>query len=167
MRRPKSTTRALALLLSACLLTASCRATTQQSAQIKLPTYKPAPLKPPVEERKDTTLPAKTGAPKALAKDQAAPFNGILIDGHLAAKYKLQKAERDTLRRIIAIDRAAFSQAHKLQEQAFNDLVKKAQRSWWDRNKGVLGFWGGVVVGMGLAILSVYAGTRAASAASK
>lgn len=166
MRRPRPTTRATALLLSACLLTASCQATTQQSG-LKLPTYKPSPLKPPVEERKDTKLPPKTAAPKAVSKDQAAPFSGILIDGHLAAKYKLQKAERDTLRRIIAIDRAAFSQAHKLQEQAFNELAKRAERSWWERNKGVLGFWGGVVVGMGLAILSVYAGTRAASAASK
>jgi len=186
-RKPSLATRCLAATLCLSILLAGC-ASSQKATTIKLPTYQPAPLKPPIEERPEVKLPAKTGAPTPLLQCgppkcrrddttkkwvcDAQPtcsvkFSGILIDGHLAARYKLQAAERDKLRAIIATDRQAYSASHKVVESAFNDLAKQAERSWWERNKGTFGFWGGMVIGMGFAILAVWAGTKAASEGAK
>jgi hypothetical protein len=175
-RRPSPTTRALALVLSLCMILAGCAST--QKTKIALPTYKPSPLKPPIEERPEVKLPPKVGAPAvvmacSVEKGQTAtetckvPFNGILIDQHLAAKYKLQATERDTLRTIVQTDRAAFASTHQVHEDAINDLAEKAKRSWWENNKGTVGFWGGMIVGMGLAVIAVFGVTKAESAGSK
>lgn len=175
-RRPSPATRALALALSLCMILAGCAST--QTPKITLPTYKPTPLKPPVEEREGVKLPPKVGAPTvvmacSVEKGQTAtetckvPFNGILIDQHLSAKYKLQSAERDTLRTIVQTDRAAFASTHQVHEDAINDLAARAQRSWWENNKGTVGFWGGMIVGMGLAVIAVFGVTKAEAAGSK
>lgn len=176
IRKPSPTLKALALLLSVSMILAGCAST--QQAQIQLPTYKPDPLKPPIEDRPDVKLPAKVGAPTvvmacSVEKGQVAaetckvPFNGILIDQHSAAKYKLQATERDTLRNIVQADRTAFAATTTVHEEAVNDLAKRAERSWWENNKGTVGFWGGLVVGMGLAIVAVFGVTKAESAGSK
>ncbi len=174
-------------MLSLSMLLAGC-ATSKKTTKIQLPRYKPAALKPPIEQRKGVKLPAKTGSPTGLVKcgppkckqddttkkwicdtepTCAVKFSGLLIDPHLAAQYKLQKAERDTLRTIVTADRQAFSASHQVVEGAFNDLAKRVVRSWWERNKGTFGFWGGMTLGMGFAILAVWAGTKAATDASK
>lgn len=189
MHRPQKSpfSRCLAVMLSLCTCLAGC-ASSQKPETIKLPSYTPAPLKPPIEEREGVKLPPKAGPPTPLlqcsppaCKQDAATkkwicdaeptctvkFSGILIDGYLAAKYKLQATERDTLRSIIATDRQAFAASHKVIETGFNDLAKKAERSWWELNKGTFGFWGGMAIGMGFAILAVWAGTKAASEGAK
>jgi hypothetical protein len=175
-RRPSPATKALALMMALSLMVAGCAST--KLDRIVLPTYKPTQLKAPIEERPDVKLPSKVGAPTAImactvAKGQVAaeicqvPFNGILIDQHLAAKYKLQVAERDTLRTIVETDRAAFASTHQIHEAAINDMAQRAQRSWWENNKGTVGFWGGMIVGMGLAVIAVFGVTKAESAGSK
>ena len=172
-RRPSPAMKALALLLSLSMILVGCVST--QLPQITLPTYKPTPLKPPIEDRPEVKLPDKVGAPVvvmacSVEKGQVAgepckvPFSGILIDQHLAAKYKLQSAERDTLRITVETDRTAFSSTHKIHEAMVNDLAQRAQRSWWEGNKGTVGFWGGMIVGMGLAVIAVFGVTKAESA---
>ncbi len=174
IKKPSPALRALALTLSLCMVTAGCAST--KGTQITLPTYKPDKLKPPIEDR--TKLPAKVGAPTVVmacsAKkgevapaDCKVPFNGVLVDQNYAARAKLYKAERDKLRSIIETDRSAFASTHKVHEEAVNDLAKRAQRSWWENNKGTVGFWGGMIIGMGLAILSVYGVSKAKTAGSE
>jgi len=174
IRKPSPALKALALLLSCFMILAGCASS--QTSKITLPTYKPAKLKPPIEDRKETKLPPKVGAPtvvmacsakrgEAAPEDCKVPFNGILVDPNYAARAKLYKAERDKLRSIVQTDRNAFAATHTVHEEAINDLAKRAQRSWWENNKGTVGFWGGMVVGMALAILSVYGVSKAESAA--
>jgi hypothetical protein len=175
IRKPSPALKALALLLSGSMILAGCAST---QTKISLPTYKPAPLKPPIEDRKGVKLPPKVGAPTGVMacsvekgatadKPCKVPFSGILVDQNYAARAKLYKAERDKLRSILQTDRTAFSSTHKLHEAAVNDLAKRAQRSWWENNKGTVGFWGGLVVGMGLAVLTVFGISKAESAGSK
>jgi len=102
---------------------------------------------------------------EAATQDCSVPFNGILIDQNYAARAKLYKAERDTLRTMISADRVAFSATHKLHEEAINELARRADRSWLERHKGTLGFWGGLTLGMGLAVLTVFGISKAESAA--
>jgi hypothetical protein len=174
IQKPSPKLRALALLLSFSMIAAGCAST--KSAKIALPTYKPSALKPPIEDR--TKLPPKVGAPTVVlactvkkgevaAKDCKVPFNGILVDQNYAARAKLYKAERDKLRSIIQTDRTAFASTHTVHEEALNDLAKRAQRSWWENNKGTVGFWGGLVVGMGLAVLAVFGVSKAETAGNK
>ena len=147
------------LMLLAALLVACSPAVVPTAT---LPTYKPAPLKPPLEEEKKDILPEKEGAPTALKACDSCkvPFGGVLIDAHLAAKYKLITADRDRLRRLIEIDRRAWSRSHAVTQQAFNSMAQRVYRSWWEKYKGTLGFWAGTAVGMGLAVLSVYGVSR-------
>ncbi|NIT77385.1 MAG: hypothetical protein GWO44_10975 [Thermoplasmata archaeon] len=174
IKKPSPALRALALTLSLCMVTAGCAST--KATKITLPTYKPAKLKPPIEDR--TKLPPKKGAPTVVTAcsakkgevapaDCQVPFNGILVDQNYAARAKLYKAERDKLRSIVETDRSAFASTHKVHEEAINDLAKRAQRSWWENNKGTVGFWGGMVIGMGLAILAVYGVSKAETAGTK
>lgn len=129
-----------------------------------LPSYQPDPLPAPIEEREKSALPPPSGnKPVALAKDGTAPFAGILMDPYLAAKYKLIKAGRDRLRSTITTDRKAFSKSHAVTNQAFQEMAERAKRSWWENNKGTIGFWGGMIVGMGLAILAVFGVDKAQS----
>jgi len=176
IQRPSPLLRALALLLALSMVAAGCASTT--ATRIKLPTYKPDPLKPPIEDREGVKLPPKKGAPTVLMacsvkkgevapEDCQVPFSGVLIDGHLSAKYKLQKAERDTLRSIVAADRTAFSATNAVHGEAINDMAQRAYRGWWEKNKGTVGFWGGLVAGMGLAVLTVFGISKAESAGSK
>jgi hypothetical protein len=169
-------TKLVALLLTASILSLGCASATQKAPT--LPLYKPDPLPPPVEDRKDTVLPPKTGKPAALVKctvkkgetadkDCVVPYTGILVDSYLLAKYKLQKAERDRMRNQIVIDRDAYTKTHAVTNEAFQAMAERAKRSWWENNKGTVGFWGGLVVGMGLAILTVFGISKAESAGSK
>jgi hypothetical protein len=176
IKKPSPALRALALLLSVSMILAGCASA--KGTKITLPTYKPTQLKPPIEERPEVKLPPKVGAPTVVMacsvekgataeKPCKVPFNGILVDQNYAARAKLYKAERDKLRSIIQTDRTAFASTHKVHEEAINDFAKRAQRSWWENNKGTVGFWGGLVVGMGLAVLTVFGISKAESAGSK
>lgn len=157
----KTTTVAITALLVAQMMIVGCRATSS-SSKPTLPAYKPDPLKAPIEVREAKKLPPRTGnQPVQVKKDQPAPFAGILMDGYLAAKYKLIKAERDKLRTIIQIDRTAQGRVHKVMNDAFDEMVRRAKRGWWERNKGTIGFWGGLVIGTFTTVLTVYGVSKA------
>jgi hypothetical protein len=155
----KTTWMQLIAVLMVALLISGCGAMVQTPAAHKynLPGYAPDPLPLPIEDRPDTKLPPKAGAPKDLRQGETAPFNGVLIDGYLAAKYKLVMAERDRLRSQIDIDRRAYDKTHAITNGAFQDMAQRAERSWWENNKGTVGFWVGTAVGLGLAVLTVFA----------
>jgi hypothetical protein len=143
----------VALLISGC----GAMVQTPTAQKYNLPGYSPDPLPLPVEDRPDTILPPKVGAPKDVKQGEVAPFNGVLIDGYLAAKYKLVMAERDRLRSQVEIDRKAYDKTHAITNGAFQDMAQRAERSWWESNKGTLGFGVGTAVGLGLAVLTVFA----------
>jgi len=159
-------TKIMAAMLCASILLMGCQAAVQKLPT--LPAYEPEPLPAPIEEREKSSLPKPSGnKPVALVKDAAAPYAGILMDPYQATKYKLIKAERDRLRSTITTDRKAFSKSNAVTNVAFQDMAERARPSWWQTNKGTVGFWGGMVVGMGLAVLAVFGVTKAESAGSK
>jgi hypothetical protein len=154
--------RAIATTLCLSVLLMGCASTKQ--AKPTLPSYKPDPLPAPIEEREKSSLPKPSGnKPVAVAKDGTVPYSGILMDPYLAAKYKLIKAGRDRLRSLITTDRKAFSKSHAVTNEAFQEMAERAKRSWWENNKGTVGFWGGMIVGMALAILAVFGVDKAQS----
>jgi len=36
-------------------------------------------------------------------------------------------------------------------------MAQRAERSWWENHKGTFGFWVGTALGLGLAVLTVFA----------
>lgn len=145
--------RSLVWLVVSLFCSTACRTT---APIVTLPAYVPTPLQEPIEQREASSLPPKTAPPAPVEKDQASPFSGIVIDAHLAAKYKLITAERDYLRKVIEIDQMALAKSQHVTNQAFTDMAQRAQRSWWEDNKGTVGFWVGAVLGMGITMLVVY-----------
>jgi hypothetical protein len=144
-------------LLILVLLLGGCHPLVQVPVAQKysLPTYTPEPLPAPIETREK--LPAKTALPYDMLQGDEAPFNGILIDAYLAMKYKLIVAERDRLRTQVAIDRKTYSQIYDLTNRSFQEMAQRAERSWWELNKGMVGFWVGTTLALGFSVLTVFA----------
>lgn len=138
---------ALSILLSGCF-----SAPKPETILKDLPTYQPTALQEPIEKREADTLPEKTGQPTALSSGVAAPFTGILIDGYLLSKYKLIVSERDKLRELITIERESRSGVQSYLNKIIADALSKSHPTWWDENKGWVGFVGGVVAASALAI---------------
>jgi hypothetical protein len=145
------------LLIPDCNFLGACVSSqTTRVAEItkKLPTYKVEDLPPPVESRPTTALPPKTDAPQAVQQGQSVPFTGVLIDNHLAAKYKLIQAERDRWRATIVAERKARAEVqnyyNKTLAKSLAELDK--QRSWFERNKGLIGFVVGTLFASAMAI---------------
>lgn len=156
------TMKMIALLLSLTLTTIGC-VTSTASTKAKLPVYKPDPLPSPIEDRVDTVLPKKVGAPTGVVKCSVAkgetalvscsvPFTGVLIDSYLLAKYRLQKVERDKLRVQILAERGARTQVQNYYNTMLADAVERAKRGWWERNNGWVGVIGGAMFTAALAI---------------
>lgn len=116
--------------------------TAAQKPCVTTPGYNPDPLPPPAETTAD--LPKKTGEPMALEAGTAAPFTGVLLDTYLVGKYKVIVAERDRMRSQILIERHARAQVQSYYDAALGEALKRAERSWWERN----GTWVGVVAGV-------------------
>jgi hypothetical protein len=78
----------------------------------------------------------------------------FLIDNHLAAKYKLIQAERDRWRATIVAERKARAEVqnyyNKTLAKSLAELDK--QRSWFERNKGLIGFVVGTLFASAMAI---------------
>ena len=112
----------------------------------------------PIEERENY----KPGKSQVIKKDTPAPENGILIDQDKAAYYVAVKAERD--RRLKELEAARKNAAIKqvIYESTIEHLKAKAlaQSTWWEQNKGLVGFGIGVTVGMAIIVGLVYGLTR-------
>ncbi len=145
-------------LLFIFILAVPACATVQSAKDIEtqLPTYKPEPLPPPIEEEHVKELPAKDGEPTALMEGQAAPFTGVIIDTHLLAKYKFIKIERDFRRFQIAVEQETRAKIQSYYNGVLSTALKNGERSWWERHAGTLGLVTGVLFTSVLAIGLTY-----------
>jgi len=112
----------------------------------------------PIEQREDY----KPGKSQVVQKDAPAPYKGIIIDETKATYYVAVKAERD--RRLKELEAARKNAAIKevIYESTISHLKAKAlsQGTWWEQNKGLVGFGLGVTIGMAIVIGLVYGLTR-------
>jgi hypothetical protein len=115
-------------------------------------------IEPPIEER--IKLPEQTGVPIVLNKGIPAPYNGILIDERKATEEIAIRAERDRRRNEVLLLKRLDIQKDYLYRKALYDSYRSVEENssnWWERNKGSLGFIGGMLVGGGIAIGMAYA----------
>jgi hypothetical protein len=112
----------------------------------------------PIEERENY----KPGKSQVIVKDAVAPHNGILMDKDKAAYYVAIKAERDRRAKELAAARKNAAIKQIIYESTIEHLKAKAlaQSTWWEQNKGLVGFGIGVTVGMAIIVGLVYGLTR-------
>jgi len=112
----------------------------------------------PIEERENY----KPGKSQVIKKEVPAPHKGILIDGDKAAYYVAVKAERDRRRKELEAARKNAAIKQVIYESTIEHLKAKAlaRGTWWEQNKGLVGFGIGVTVGMAIIVGLVYGLTR-------
>jgi len=138
------------LVILTLLVVSACK--TGGPADLALPPTKVEPLPPPLEEVQAKTLPEGPSTKQGLIKGTIAPWDGVMLSPRLAGEYVLVKAERDKLRPLLALERQVNADRFQLCNQTLTDVSKKAERSWWEENKGLLGFFTGFVVAGAAAI---------------
>jgi len=112
----------------------------------------------PIEQREGY----KPGKSQVVKKDDPAPYKGIVIDGDKAAYYIAVKAERDRRRKELEAARKKAAIQEVIRESTIDHLKAKAlaRGTWWEQNKGLVGFGLGVTVGMAIVVGLVYGLTR-------
>jgi hypothetical protein len=112
----------------------------------------------PIEEREGF----KEGTSKVVKKDETVPSNGILIDKDKAAYYVAIKAERDRRRKELEAARKNLEVQKIIHVSALDHIAAKvkANNTWWERNKGLMGLAFGAVLGIGLTVGILYAVTK-------
>jgi len=112
----------------------------------------------PIEERENY----KPGKSQVITKDTPAPENGILINKDKAAYYIAVKSERDRRRKELEAARKNAAIKQIIYESTIEHLKAKAlaQSTWWEQNKGLVGFGIGVTVGMAIIVGLVYGLTK-------
>lgn len=130
---------------------------TYKQAQAEVEKRGPLVTKP-IEERENY----KPGTSKPIAKDTPAPRNGIIIDKDKAAYYIAIKAERDRRLKELAAARKKAAIQEVIRQSTIHHLEAKlrARATWWEQNKGLVGFGIGVTVGMAIIVGLVYGLTR-------
>lgn len=139
------------VLIVLLFLGVGCGTTTPK---LVLAPYQAQPVARPIEEREP--LPKGDELATGVLAGEKVPFDGVMLSERLAAKLRLIKAERDTLREWLAIERQAAQRRHELVNQALTDMHQRAQRSWLERHAGTLGVYSGFVLGAATCILITY-----------
>jgi hypothetical protein len=112
----------------------------------------------PIEKREGY----KEGTSSVIKKDVVAPHSGILIDGDKAAYYVAVKAERDRRRKELEAARKNLEIQRIIHKSTLEhvEAKQKAHNTWWERNKGLMGFAIGTTVGMAIVVGVMYALTK-------
>jgi hypothetical protein len=115
-------------------------------------------ITPPVEKRKGL----KPGTAKKLEKATPAPYKGLLLDRDAAAYYPAVEAERNRRRTELEAERKKSAIQKLIYESTIDHLraLAKKQSTWWERNRGLVGFSIGVAIGMGIVVGLLYAITK-------
>ena len=104
----------------------------------------------------------KEGTSKVLKKGTPAPSNGSLIDRDKVVYYIAIKAERDRRRKELEASRKNLEIQKLIHKSALDHIAAKvkANNTWWERNKGLMGLSFGTVIGIGLVVGVLYAVTK-------
>ncbi len=114
----------------------------------KLP---PRPDKKPIPPDKDWVLP--------LVKDKPSPKDGVLISAEKAVRAAKYKTRYNELRSLYDLDRHVWRSTRVIQEEQrkqANQVIKDLTPGWWSKNKGMLSWTTGFVLGAASTILIVY-----------
>lgn len=127
---------------------------------------------PKIEDEKDfqagTSDPVPTGA-TITYKDKDGNVKTIItktgafvIDRDRASYYAQLKARRDRLRADLETSLKKQYVDRRILESTVENVTAraKAEATWWERNKGLVGLATGTVLGMGIVVGLVYALTR-------
>lgn len=148
--------------LLALLLLSSCAASTKK---VEIPSYGEAKKRvlaggPLVEEPIEKRMNIQGGKQQAIKKDDKAPYTGILINNPKAEELIAIKAERAKLRKLLESSRLQLGTMKIIYEATMGRLKQEVKRTWWEKNRGIVGLVIGIVVGVGTTIGLVYALTR-------
>ena len=115
-------------------------------------------VSPPIEKREGF----KPGKSKKLNPGDAVPYKGLLADVDKILYYKAIQAERDRRRKELEYERKKSAIQKIIYESTLENLRAraKAQSSWWEQNKGLIGFSIGTAVGMAIVVGILYALTK-------
>jgi len=112
----------------------------------------------PIEQR-ENYLPGKS---QVVDVGTPAPYKGIVIDQDKAAYYIAVKAERDRRLQELEAARTKAAIQQLIADSTIDHLKAKAlsQNTWWEQNKGLVGFGIGTTVGMAIIVGLLYGLTR-------
>lgn len=142
------------------VLIVGCSASTQvpQYSTISDKQYvenKPLPSRPDTEKipaDKDWVIPLPAG--------KAAQQDGVLLSPDKAARAKLWQEDYNAIRNLYEIDRQVWQQHRIVYNERLaqaNAEIARRSPSWWDENKGTLGWVGGFLMGAATSVAIVYA----------
>jgi len=136
---------------------------TYESAEAEVNKRGPLVTKP-IEERENY----KPGTSQVIKKDAPAPHKGILLDEDKATYYVAIKAERDRRLKELEAARKKAAIQQIIADSTISHLSAKAlaRGTWWEQNKGLVGFGIGVVVGMAIVTGLVYGLTKGSGVSS-
>jgi hypothetical protein len=115
---------------------------------------KPLPARPDAEK-----IPADKDWVKPLAAGQCTQQDGILLSPDKSARAKLWQVSYDGLRATYELDRQIWQQHRIVYDERIaqaNAEIKRRSPSWWDENKGTLGWAGGFLMGAAVTVAIVY-----------
>lgn len=110
----------------------------------------------PIEQRMNI----KGGKQEALKTGAPAPFTGVLLNNAKTEELLAIRAEREKLRKLLEASRLQHGTSKIIYEATLERLKQEAERSWWEKNRGVVGLVIGMVLGIGTTVGLIYALTR-------
>lgn len=138
------------------LVCAACQTTTNKD--FVFPATKIEQLKPPLEDRTPLNGPERA---VGVTKGTPAPFDGILLSERLMTKYKLIQKDRDTCRTERQIEQDLHVGRFKQCNDVATRAVKAASLSWWQQNKGWVGYLGGYISATVTSLVAVVLASQA------
>lgn len=105
-------------------------------------------------------IPTKEDWVRPMPKGQCAEKDGLLISPAKAARAKKWQLGYKSLRDLYEVDREIWGQTRIVYDErlkAANKDIERLSPTWWDNNKGTVGFVTGIVLGVAATVGIVYA----------
>jgi hypothetical protein len=115
---------------------------------------KPLPARPDAEK-----IPADQDWTRPLPAGQCTKEDGVLLSPAKAARAKLWQEDDIGIRATYELDKQIWQQHRIVYDERIaqaNAEIKRRSPSWWDENKGTLGWAGGFLMGAATTIAIVY-----------
>lgn len=135
------------------------------AAKTQIPSYGEAKKKvlaggPLVQEPIEKRMKLEGGKAAGVKKGEPAPHSGVVLDFTKSEEYLAIKAERDRLREELRAARLAKGTTKIIMDATVQRLKEEVKRTWWERNRGVVGLVLGIVLGTSVTVGLVYGLSR-------